>query len=406
MGILVAVVLICGKILLKDNFVMENPNTKLFKAYWPLAGLILLYLITRLYALTFVPIGSLEAAWIHWAQIIVRYPGELLIAGDSGQQPLFTWLIAVTLNIFTDPLMAGRFVSVLAGLTSMVGLYFIGRDLVNRTVGVLAGLVYIVLPYVLFFDRHALPGGLLLAFGIWMFRWSLHIAQEPKPNTNAFKILGILTGAALLTDLRALFLFSFVAVVFFFWKVYQRSEFWKQLGVSLGILLAMNLPVLFSASYPETPRLRYGVETDSKIGIRQAAQFLKKEAEAFRQKTGVPLPVLLPMTPGNPAEGITVYLWNHPDVRFVPVFWWPKSPKLIPSGLRFSHRPSIYQTSPVMRRETTLLDYAHFIFPGSGYSHQKFLQENPRFRIAWSFHRDSQKLNKGNIVIYKNIPKK
>jgi len=400
------VVLICVVFLLKSNPDMETPNKKSFKAYWPLAGLALLYLITRLYALTFVPISSLEATWIHWAQIIVQYPSEWLIAGDSGQQPLFTWLVAITLNIFPDPLIAGRFVSVLAGLASMVGLYFIGRDLVNRIVGVLAGLVYIVIPYVFFFDRYALPGGLLLAFGIWIFRWSLHIARETKPGANAFKVLGILIGAALLTDLRALFLFPFVAIVFFFWKVYRRPEFWKRFGVSLGILLAMNLPVLLSASYPESARLRYGIETDSKIGIRQAAHFLKKEAEAFRKKTGVPLPVLLPMTPGNPAEGITVYLWNHPDVRFVPVFWWPKSPRLIPTGLRFSHRPSIYQTSPVMRRETTLLDYAHFIFPDNVYSRQKFLQENPRFQIAWSFQRDSQKLSEGNVVIFKNNPSK
>ena len=365
----------------------------------------LAYLITRLYPLTALPISSLEAIWIHWAQIIVRYPGELLIAGDSGQQPLFTWLIAISLNIFSDPLTAGRSVSVAAGLASTVGLYFIGRDFANRIVGFTAGLIYILTTYVLFFDRQALPGELLLAFGIWMFRWSLHIALGTRPDARAFKILGILTGGALLTDLRGLLLLPLVGIVFFFWKVYQRPDFWKQFGTSLGILLVINLPVILSASYSESHRLRYDIETDSGLGVRDAALFLKKEAEAFRKKTGVPLPVLLPMKPGNPAGGITVYLWDHPDVRFVPVFWWPKSPKLIPSGLRFSHRPSIFLTSPVMRRETTLLDYAHFIFPEADYSREQFLGENPRFRMVWS-SKGGSKLSQEDIVILKNHPKK
>jgi Dolichyl-phosphate-mannose-protein mannosyltransferase len=382
---------------------METIPKQSLKIYLPLAGLIPLYLITRLMALTALPISSHEATWIHWAQIVAQYPNEWLIAVSGGQQPLFTWLNAVTLNIFPDPLAAGRWVSVLAGLASVTGLYFVGRDAFNRTVGFLAGLIYIVVPYAYFFDRLALPDGLLLAFGIWTLRWSLHIIQETKPNAKAFKILGMLMGAALLTHVRALFLLPILVMVFYFWRVHQRPEFWKRFGICVGIAFAMNLPVLLNASYPASDRLRAGKGINSGTGVREAAQFLAKEAEAFRKKTGVPLPVLLPMRPGNPAEGITVYLWNHPDVRFVPVFWWPKSPRMIPTGLRFSHRPSIYQTSPVMRRETTLLDYAHFIFPDGEYTREKFLQENPRFKQAWIFQRPD---SRGSIVIFKNHPKK
>ena len=260
-----------------------------------------------------------------------------------------------------------------------------------------------MVPYAYFFDRLALPDGLLSAFVIWMFRWSLHIAKETRPGAKAFKILGIMMGAALLTQARALLLFLIPVMVFYFWRVHKRPEFWKSFGVCVGIAFAMNLPVLLNASYHKSDRLSYAEGMNPGYGIREAAQFLAKEAEAFRKKTGIPLPVLLPMSPGNPAAGITVYLWNHPDVRFVPAFWWPKSPRLIPAGLRFSHRPSIYQTSPVMRRETTLLDYAHFIFPDAAYSREQFLQENPRFQETWSFQKPG---SGGPIVIFKNHPKK
>ena len=382
---------------------MGTIDKQYIKIYLPLAGLILLYLVTRLIGLTALPMSSDEATWIHWAQIVVQYPNEWLISSDSGQQPLFTWLNAITLNIFADPLVAGRFVSVLAGLASVTGLYLIGRDAFNRIVGFLAALIYIVVPFILFDDWLARPDGLLLAFDIWTLRWAMHIIQETRPRARAFKILGILMGAALLTHVRALFLFPILILIFYSWRVHQRPEFWKFFGICLGIAFAMNVPVLLNASSHESDRARYAKGINSGAGVKEAAQFLAKEAEAFRKKTGVPLPVLLPMNPGNPAEGITVYLWNHPDVRFVPVFWWPKSSRMIPTGLRFSHRPSIYQTSPVMRRETTLLDYAHFIFPDTEYSQKLFLQENPRFKPAWSFQGPGAR---GSIIIFKNHPKK
>jgi 4-amino-4-deoxy-L-arabinose transferase-like glycosyltransferase len=552
---------------------METSNKATLKSLLPLVGLVLLYLIIRLVALTVLPMSSDEAIWIHWAQIIVQYPSELLISRLGDQSPLFAWLNAITLNIFSDPLVAGRWVSVLAGLASMVGLYFIGRDAFNRTAGFLAGLIYIVVPFAFFFDRLALPDGLLSALSIWAFRWTLHIAQETRPSARAFKVLGVLMGVALLTQTRALFLFPIPVIVFYFWQVQKRPGFWKQFGTSVGIAFALNLPVFLSgslavpggfirlffsesewtnfihvasepglfwgivllvrlskwweihliywtlplalvltaslvylfrekqkiekvlwlwflipslifllirnlpishlyliavpplillaaaacdrlahfilltlrklfglphragtgvraaalggfmvlvlfngitwdlafirnpvnATYYFPDQLRFAIGPSSGYGIREAAQFLTKEAEAFRKKTGIPLPVLLPMDPGHPAEGITVYLWNHPDVRFVPAFWWPKSPKLIPTGLRFSHRPSIYQTSPVMRRETTLLDYAHFILPGAAYSPEKFLEENPRFQKAWGFEK---LLSGGSIAIFKNHPPK
>lgn len=549
---------------------METAKQQSLKIYLPLAGLVLLYGVTRLTALTALPMNAFEASWIHWAQIIVQYPQEWLIAANGGRQPMFTWLTAIMLNIFSDPLVAGRWVSVLAGLASMLGLYFIGRDTFNRTVGFLAGLIYIVIPYTYFFDRMALPDGLLSAFAIWMIRWTLHIALETRPSAKAFKILGILAGAAMLTQTRAIFLFPVPVMAFVLWRVHRRPEFWKQFGTGAAIAFGLSLPVLLSgfragftriffhendwlnflyvdvtfewywrflifslielldigyiywtiplmlvltaalvylfrerqkteqlwwlwfliptlillllgslphshkflmtvpplillaavtcdrlahfilltlrkliglphragtgvraaalggfmvlvlfqgimgdlvfvthplkAAYHAADRISYVEGRYSGHGIREAAQFLAKEAEAFRKRTGVPLPLLLPMEPKNSAESITVYLWNHPDVRFVPAFWWPKSPRLIPTGLRFSHRPSIYQTSPVMRRETTLLDYAHFVYPDVAYpSREKFLQANPRFQKAWSFEKPG---NDGSLIIFKNNPKK
>lgn len=208
------------------------------KSLWPLAALIVLYLTTRLMGLTALPMSSGEAIWIHWAQIIVQYPSELLISGSSGRQPLFTWLTAVTLNIFSDPLFAGRFVAVLAGLASLVGLYVTWGSLYNRTIGLLIAFLYIVIPFTYDMDRLAQPDGLMSAFGIWMFRWALHIAQRTKPSAKAFKVLGIIIGAMLLTQISAILLLPLLFMVFYFWKVHQWPQFWKSFGVcSVSLLL-------------------------------------------------------------------------------------------------------------------------------------------------------------------------
>lgn len=380
---------------------MKITDKPYLKSLLPLAALVLLYLTTRLIGLTALPIGSEEAVWLHWAQIVVYYPGELLIAGKSGQQPLFTWLTAISLNIFLDPLFAGRFVSVLAGLASLIGLYVTWGNTYSRVIGFLIAFLYILIPFTYDMDRLAQPDGLMSALGIWMFRWALHIAQKTRPSAKAFKVLGIIIGAMLLTQISAIILLPLLFMVFYFWKVHQWPQFWKSFGVCLGIAVVLNLPPLLNASYNESDRLRFTHKMNSGMGVREAALFLEKEAEAFRKKTGVPLAILLPMQSGNPAEGITVYLWENPDIRFVPVFWWPKSPKLIPNGLRFSHRPSIYQTSPVMRRETTLLNYSHFIFPDGDLSRENFLLENPRFQKVWSF----EGAGPGeSIVIFKDHP--
>ena len=172
--------------------------------------------VIRTNGLTVLPIFSDEAIYIHWAQIINGQPAEFLISKVDGKQPLFFWLNAVTLNFFTDPLLAGRCVSLVAGGASVLGIYWIGRTLFSTASGFLAGLIYIVCPYMFFFDRLALVDGLLSALGVWVFLVSLRLAIEIKSLQLGFRWLGILLGLAVLTKATALLLFPVVLMVFYF----------------------------------------------------------------------------------------------------------------------------------------------------------------------------------------------
>src|SRR3989338_2009720 len=76
------------------------------------------YLATRLTNLTTLPIFTDEAIYIRWGQIGLRDASHRFLSLEDGKQPLFVWLMYPMLKIFSDPLIAGRMVSVMAGLGS------------------------------------------------------------------------------------------------------------------------------------------------------------------------------------------------------------------------------------------------------------------------------------------------
>ncbi|MCX6792160.1 MAG: hypothetical protein NT149_03940 [Candidatus Gottesmanbacteria bacterium] len=86
------------------------------------AGLAVLFFVTRLTNLTKLPIFTDEAIYIRWSQIGSRDPNWRFISLVDGKQPLFTWIMMVFLRFIRDPLVAGRLVSVLAGFfTTLYG---------------------------------------------------------------------------------------------------------------------------------------------------------------------------------------------------------------------------------------------------------------------------------------------
>jgi len=93
------------------------------------AGLVVLYAVTRLTNLTKLPIFTDEAIYIRWSQIGSRDANWRFISLVDGKQPLFTWIMMVFLRVIADPLLAGRLVSVLAGAMTTVGMWLTAQEL-------------------------------------------------------------------------------------------------------------------------------------------------------------------------------------------------------------------------------------------------------------------------------------
>ncbi|MBI4067421.1 glycosyltransferase family 39 protein, partial [Candidatus Gottesmanbacteria bacterium] len=170
------------------------------KSHIPLFLLGLVYLFTRLYNLLLLPIFTDESIYIYWSKVIQTTHSQWGLSLTDGKPPLLTWIIAIFLQIFPSDwyLLAGRLPSVLFGLITLLGIYkltkllFIERvtrggephgrgplvgghgaaewqDPRNRAekIALLAGVLYILNPFSLLYDRLALFDSLLTSMTIW-----------------------------------------------------------------------------------------------------------------------------------------------------------------------------------------------------------------------------------------------
>ncbi|QQG43530.1 MAG: glycosyltransferase family 39 protein [Candidatus Daviesbacteria bacterium] len=205
-------------------------------------SLIILYFALRLPNLTLQPIFADEAIYIRWAQIMRAEPGLRFLPLSDGKTPLFMWLMMPLFKIFSDPLLAGRFLSVISGCLTLLGVFFLSKKIFGSRVALLATLFFVVLPYTVFFDRMALVDSMLAAFSIWSAYFALWLLREQR--LDVAMILGYLLGGGLLTKTPAmvnLLILPVTALGLDFKKIRKNSFpklliFWL---VALGIALTI-----------------------------------------------------------------------------------------------------------------------------------------------------------------------
>lgn len=197
--------------------------------------LLSLYLITRLISLTNIPIFTDEAIYLRWAQIASGDANWRLISLTDGKQPLFIWLAAISMRIISDPLIAGRLVSVGSGLFGVVGMLFLGYEVSKkRQVGIIAASIYIVSPFFLVYDRLALMDGLLAVIGIWSLWLSLLLVKTLRLDVAL--ILGLVVGVGFWTKSSAQFFLLFLSAMIIIFD-FKKPHLVKRLATFLGLTL-------------------------------------------------------------------------------------------------------------------------------------------------------------------------
>lgn len=195
---------------------MINQNKKLIIGLFCLS---FLYFLVRLFNLTTLPVFGDEAIYIRWAQIIQSMDTMRFIPLSDGKQPLFMWLLALYIKYLSDPLVAGRLLSVFAGWGTMICLFFTPFLIFNlkkfTPISIIVCLLYIFTPYTFFFDRLALTDSLLCFWLILSFLLTLLLIKFPRFDLSF--LLGGVLGLAWLTKSPAIyFIFLSFATFFFF----------------------------------------------------------------------------------------------------------------------------------------------------------------------------------------------
>lgn len=156
-----------------------------------------LYFVLRIPNLTIQPIFADEAIYVRWAQVMRAEPTLRFLPLTDGKTPLFMWLMIPLFKVFDDPLFAGRFLSVIAGFMTLLGVFVLGWKYFNKQTAFWVMLLIAITPFSVFFDRMALVDSMLAAFSVWSLVFVLWLISTLRLDLSI--ILGFILGGGLLT---------------------------------------------------------------------------------------------------------------------------------------------------------------------------------------------------------------
>lgn len=214
------------------------PRLKRFE-WLLLLFLVGVYLVLTLTNLTKLPIFVDEALYLRWAQIAWHDASWRFISLTDGKQPLYIWFVIPFMKFISDPLVAGRTASVIAGLASVLGMGYLGWLVKDKRLGFFAMLLTVFSPYLFFYARFGVMESLLTASGIVVICLSILLARYNRLDLAL--ILGMTTGAALLVKSSAMF-FALVTPIPYLFTLTSRTIFSKKtvkylllLGIAWGV---------------------------------------------------------------------------------------------------------------------------------------------------------------------------
>jgi 4-amino-4-deoxy-L-arabinose transferase-like glycosyltransferase len=216
--------------------------------------LALAYFLLRLLFLNRMPMFTDEAIYVRWSQIALQDASWRFISLTDGKQPMYVWVAMIFMKFIKDPLIAGRLVSVLTGLLTMVGLFFLAFELFkNKTIAFLTSTLYVFFPFAQVLDRMALYDSMVATFYIWALYFSILLVRKIRLDL-AF-VLGFVIGGGVLTkssNFFSIYLIPFLLVLFNFKEKDLVKRFAKFIllaifsaGIGYGFYGILRLSPLF-----------------------------------------------------------------------------------------------------------------------------------------------------------------
>lgn len=203
-------------------------------------------LFLRLINLTIIPVFADEAIYIRWAQIMKAVPGLRFVSLDDGKQPLFMWVVIPFFKVLSDPLFAGRIVSVLSGVGTILGVGVLSFLLFSsKRVALISAFLLALSPFAFFFDRMALADSMLMCCIVWAYIFIVLTVKLVRLDTAM--IAGFFLGSALLTKSPAFFFLYLMpsALIFVQWRKTIKENLIQliKLGSLLGVTCVLSYSI-------------------------------------------------------------------------------------------------------------------------------------------------------------------
>ncbi len=197
---------------------------KIIEEYWIpvliLVGIVLFAFVIRIYHLTILPVFVDEAIYIRWSQVMGAEATLRFLPLTDGKQPFFMWILMFIVRRFPDPLFISRFLSVISGLGTIIGISALTNLLFkSKKISLLASFLWAISPIAFFFDRMALVDSMLTMFGVWTLFFAVLTAKLKRLDTAMFS--GFMLGFALLTKSPALFFTILLPVTWLYSKNFK-----------------------------------------------------------------------------------------------------------------------------------------------------------------------------------------
>ncbi len=199
-----------------------------------LLGIVLFDLLIRIYHLTILPVFADEAIYIRWSQVMGAEATLRFLPLSDGKQPLFMWVLMFVVRRFSDPVFVGRFLSILCGLGTILGIFALTNQLFrSKKAALLASFLWAISPIAFFFDRMALVDSMLTMFGVWTLFFAVLTAKLKRLDTAMLG--GFMLGFALLTKSPALFFTILIPVTWIYAKNFR--DLVKLVGLTIVTLV-------------------------------------------------------------------------------------------------------------------------------------------------------------------------
>jgi 4-amino-4-deoxy-L-arabinose transferase-like glycosyltransferase len=212
-------------------------------SYLLFVPLIAFYFFLRLFHLLSLPMFTDEAIYTRWAQIARQDAAWRFISLTDGKQPMFIWADMTLMKFVHDPLLAGRLVSVGTGMLTVIGLFFLGRELFkNKWVGIVTAALYVLYPFALVYDRMALYDSMVALFAVWSLYLEIILVRNPRAWV-AFT-LALVMGGGMLTktsNFFSLYLLPVTILLFDFRKEKRIKRLFQWVGFAAIAVGLANL---------------------------------------------------------------------------------------------------------------------------------------------------------------------